>query len=116
MKTLTLEAYKILFYLTGSRVVAYYTAVLLLTVLNVIFLMGMCMLLDGLFASGSLLEAFSFPINIIVGGILFIIHLFYAPISLMEVTNNVRVRYVKLLVYIFISLAILAYIWLVKFE
>ncbi len=109
MKPLTLEAYKLLFYLTGSKVFAYYVAVALVSVLNVIVLMGLSLLLEGIFPTAALARFFSFPFNIGAWLVLFLINLRVAPLSFMDVASHIHVRYIKLLLYAGIAALILAY-------
>lgn len=114
MKPLTLEAYKLLYFLTGSKVFSYYVAVVMVTVLNVIVLMGLTLLLDGVLPVAPLQILFRFPFFIGTGIALFFVNIKVVPLSFMELTNHVQVRYLKLLIYVLIALLILAYKMLLK--
>lgn len=114
MKPLTLEAYKLLYFLTGSKVFSYYSAVVIVTVLNVIVLMGLSLLLDGVLPTKAILVIFKFPFYIATGVGLFLINLKVAPMSFMELANHVQVRYLKLLVYVIVAVIILGYKMLLK--
>lgn len=109
MKPLTLEAYKLLYFLTGSKKFSYYTASAIIASLNVIVLMGFCILLNGMIPTKKLVRIFEFPINIGLGIILFFVNLRVVPMSFMETTNHVQVRYVKLFLYGAVAAAIVAY-------
>ena len=114
MKPLTLEAYKLLYFLTGSQVFSYYVAVVIVTVLNVIVLMGLSLLLDGILPTRALMVLFKFPFFIGTGLALFVVNLKVVPLSFMELTNHVQVRYLKLLIYVIVAVLILAYKMVLK--
>ena len=114
MKPLTLEAYKLLYFLTGSKVFSYYAAVVIVTILTTIVLMGLSILLEGIIPTKSLQILFKFPYFVGTGIALFLLNLKLVPMSFMELTNHVKVRYIKLLLYVAVAIIILAYKALLK--
>ena len=109
MRPLTLEAYKVLYLFTGARVFSYYVSVVYITILNVLVLMGLGMLLEGLFPTGIIHTIFSFPFNIPSGIVLFFINLKVVPIKMMEIVGQVKTKYAKLIIYTSLGFIIFTY-------
>ena len=109
MRPLTLEAFKVLYLLTGARVFSYYVAVGYVTILNVLVLMGLGMLLEGVFPTGIVHTMFSFPFNIPSGIILFLINLKVVPIKMVEIVGQIKTKYAKLIIYTSLAFIIFVY-------
>ena len=109
MRPLTLEAYKVLYLLTGARVFSYYVSVFYITVLNVLVLMGLGMLLEGVFPTQIVHTMFSFPFNIPSGIILFLINLRVVPLKMVEIVGQLKTKYAKLIIYTSLAFIIFTY-------
>lgn len=115
MKTLTLEAYRLFFNLTGSQIFSYVAAIVLMTVCNLILLTGLCMLMDGALPLTHILKLFAFPQNLAIGVVIAIGLVLYAPFDLMDIAQNIPTKYVRLMAFFVAALAVLGYIFLVKY-
>ncbi len=67
MKVLVLEAYRLFYYLTGAKTVSYVCAIILMSILYVILLMGLVLLLQDIFPLRMFAVLFKFPFNIATG-------------------------------------------------
>lgn len=109
MKALTLETYQLFYLLTGSKVFSYYIAVCIVAALSVIVLMGLFLLLDGVVPTKSIMVAFTFPFSIGTWLVVALADLKIVPMSVMEVANHMKIRYLKLLTIVIVAVVILAY-------
>lgn len=114
MKSLTLEAYKLFYYLTGSEKLSYYGSMIALSVLHVIFLMGMTLLLDGIVKTRGLLWLFKFPFNIGVGLVVLIVNRLMVPPKLMDIAHNIHATYYKLAIFFGLAMIILFYYLVIR--
>ncbi len=110
MRSITLEAYKIIYLITGAKKFSYYFALAFITLLNFIFLKGACTLMQPIFSPLQyILMIFRFPFNVGTYIALFVINMLIVPFKMTDFVNSVKTMYVKLLIFIFMAILLYGY-------
>lgn len=112
MRPLTLEAYKLMYIVTGAKKFSYYFSLVLNTIMNVIMLKGIHYLMKDIFSPLQFISIiFKFPFYIALGFLLLFINSRVVPFTLVDIVGQIKTKYAKLIIYFLLSIILFAFLY-----
>lgn len=115
MRLVTLEAYKILYYITGAKKFAYLVTITLVTIFNIIYLKGLSTLLTGvvpMIEYVALIAKFPFVLGLFP--LMFLFSIKVTPFDMVGIANQIQTKFFGLLVYLSVGGLLLGYSIFIK--
>ena len=115
MRPLTLEAYKLMYIITGAKKFSYYFSLVVNTIMHVIVLKGIIELTKEIAPTGSLAIAFQTtphrPYIVLTAIALFFINSWFVPVKMVDLVNQVKTKFIMLIIYFLITCIIFGYLY-----
>jgi hypothetical protein len=115
MRPLTLEAYKLMYIITGAKKFSYYFSLILNTIMHVIVLKGIIEVTKEIAPTGALSIAFQTnphrPFIVITAIFLFFINTRVVPVKMLDVVGQVKTKFIMLIIYFLIACILFAYMY-----
>jgi hypothetical protein len=112
MRPLTLEAFKLMYILTGGRKFSYIFSLVVNTIMNVIVLKGLVVLTKEIAPTGYLEIIFRFPFYLGTAAVLMFINSRVVPLSMVDIVGQIKTKYVKLIIYFVLSVMLATFFYL----
>ncbi len=114
MRLLTLEAFKLMYVITGGKSFSYYFSLVANTIMNVIVLKGTVLVAQGALPVLHFLEpAFKVrpPFIALTAIVLFFLNMKLVPTKMLEFVGQMKTKYIVLGLYFLITLLLSAYLY-----
>ena len=115
MRPLTLEAFKLMYVITGAKKFSYYFSLVLNTIMNVVVLKGLLELLQDIIPIGFLSIIFQTnlhrPFIVLTAILLCFINTRVVPPKMLDVVGQIKTKYIVLLLYFLIACLLFAYLY-----
>ena len=109
MRPLTLEAYKLLYYISGAKKFSYCVTLAIMAVMHVIVLNGLALLMSEIAPTEHLLILFRRPYFIVTGAMILVVNIWRVPFKMLFVVEQMPTKYIMLVLYIFATGLIFGY-------
>ncbi len=114
MRPLTLEAFKLMYIITGAQRFSYAFALVFNTILNMIVLGGIVGLMTPIFSPLQYVGIiFMRPYYVATVALLFFINFRYVPFDMMQYVDSIKTNYIKLIIYTALAIILFGYNWFI---
>ena len=108
MRPITLDIFNLLYYITGAKRLSYVLALVIATVMNVVFLKGVCALTVDLYSFMQyLFIIFKFPWVVALGVALLLLDIYLVPFKILDYVVNTK--YIKLIIFTLIVILLFVF-------
>ncbi len=115
MRPLTLEAFKLMYIITGAKKFSYYFSLTVNTIMHVIVLKGIVELTKEIAPTGFLSIIFQTnlhrPFIVLTAAVLFFINTRVVPPKMLDIVGQIKTKYIMLIIYFLLTCLLFGYLY-----